>query len=207
MSDQGRDDFAARTGVSRETLARFDAYAQALQQWNPRINLVSRKTLNALWARHFLDSAQLLDHAPNNTRLWADLGSGGGFPGMVVAILAREKRPGLRVHLVEADARKAAFLRHVAALTEAPAQVHIARAEELPPLNAQVVSARALAPLPRLLPLVARHLAPQGRALLLKGRGWRQELEDCQVAGLGSFKVHPSITDPESAVLEHVRQR
>jgi len=148
-----------------------------LRAWQPRINLVSGPTLTALWTRHFADSAQLFEAFPNISR-WADLGSGAGFPGMVLAILLKP-RSGAVVHLIESDQRKAAFLRAVSRETGAPVIVHVGRIEsELPPLIGQIegICARALAPLPRLVDWSREHLLKNAIGVFLKGEDWRGEL-------------------------------
>jgi len=171
---------AAPANVSRETSARLERFAALVRKWSPRINLVAPGTLDALETRHMADSAQLLDHAVADAQLWADLGSGGGFPGAVVAILAAERRPSLRVVCVESDQRKATFLRTVSRETGVRFEVIADRAEAIAPLGADVVSARALAHLPKLLGLVARHLAPEGVALLPKGARHAEELAEAR---------------------------
>src|SRR5438128_2737225 len=128
-------EFAAETGVSRETLARLDAYAELLRQWAPRINLVAASTLADSWRRHFLDSAQLLPLIPPEARSLIDLGSGAGFPGLVLAIIGV---PG--VELVEADARKCAFLREAARIAAAPVRIHNTRIESVPAHAVDVVT-------------------------------------------------------------------
>ena len=135
--------------VSRETVERLETHVALLCKWNPRINLVAASTLAEVWTRHVADSAQLWPLRPPGARLWLDLGSGAGFPGLVVAALAAEEAPDLRVRLVESDARKAAFLATVAREADLPAEVLVERWQRLPPQAADVVSARALAPLDR----------------------------------------------------------
>jgi 16S rRNA (guanine527-N7)-methyltransferase len=157
--------------------AEFEAYEALLRAWQPRINLVSSPTLASLWTRHFADSAQLFEMFPSISR-WADLGSGAGFPGMVLALLLK-LRPGSMVHLIESDQRKAAFLRAVSRETGAPAIVHVGRIEsELPPLLGDVegICARALAPLPRLVDWSREHLLKSAIGVFLKGEDWREEL-------------------------------
>lgn len=201
MQGAGVEALTGALDVSRETLARLEAYAALLVKWNPAINLVSRATLAELWTRHFLDSAQIFSLCPAGAQTWADLGSGGGFPGLVVAVLAAEAAPDLRVTLVESDARKAAFLSTVVRELGLSVTVKTARIESLAPLGADVVSARALAPLDDLLGFAARHLAPQGRALFLKGASHARE---CATAGEHwrfALDVHPSLTDAEGAIL------
>jgi 16S rRNA (guanine527-N7)-methyltransferase len=181
---------AARS-VSRETLDRLEIYADLLRRWNSTVNLVSPASLDHLWSRHILDSAQILDLAPP-AATWTDLGSGGGFPGLVVAILAADERPGLAVSLVESDARKSAFL---------SSRILTARAEDLPPLSADVISARALAPLPRLLGLAFPHLAPAGTALFSKGIQNEREVQDALADWRFTYQKHRSLTDPAAVIL------
>jgi len=160
---------ASAAGMAARTAERFAAYLALLRRWNPAINLVAPRTLPSLWERHVLDSIQLLDLAPTAAQNWVDLGSGGGFPGLAVAILAQERRPSLRVALIEADRRKAAFLAEAARAAAVNVQIWASRIEEVPSLGADVVSARALAPPVRLWPLAARHLGTGGTALFLRG--------------------------------------
>lgn len=187
--------------VSRETAERLDLYEALLRKWNPAINLVARSSLADLRIRHFADSAQIFSIAPDNVRSWLDLGSGGGFPGMVVAILARELRPACRITLVESDLRKAAFLTEVARQTGTTAAVRAERAELLPPVGADIVSARALAPLRDLIGLAERHLAPGGTGLFPKGARHETEVADALETFRFSLQKVPSRTDPQAVVL------
>ncbi len=196
------DRFAARFDVSRETRDRLALYADLLCKWTPVINLVSKSTLPDLWTRHFADSAQVLQIAGPVQGRWADLGSGGGFPGMVVAILAAETHPGLSVTCVESDQRKATFLRTVARETGVAAEVISKRIETVPPLAAKVVSARALAPLIDLIAYTEPHLAPGGFALFLKGTGQAQEIEAALASWSFQLDTFASRTDPASAILK-----
>jgi 16S rRNA (guanine527-N7)-methyltransferase len=202
-------DFQARLAVSRETLDKFEAYAALLTRWNRAINLVAPKSLGDLWRRHFLDSAQLRDLLPRPPeparRVILDVGAGAGFPGMVLALLGCGQ-----VHLVEADQRKAQFLREVARVTEAPVIIHACRLEalrqpgDLPAID--VVTCRACAPLPRLLALTERFLRPQQGAnqaigLFLKGRRVDEELtEACKKWRLQVDRFE-SETEPEGTIL------
>jgi 16S rRNA (guanine527-N7)-methyltransferase len=192
--------FLARRDVSRETLERLRAYQALLGKWNPAINLVARSTLESIWDRHFLDSAQIYDLAPRNATSWADLGSGGGFPGLVVGILATGEGRSLALTLVESDRRKAAFLETVARETGVPVTVASARAEDIAPLGVQVLSARALAPLPALLALAQRHLAPEGTALFPKGATHAEELRQALEGWRFSYDTTVSLTDPASVI-------
>jgi 16S rRNA (guanine527-N7)-methyltransferase len=187
--------------VKREVLteaqqAALEAYATLLARWNERINLVSPRDIPRLWERHIDDAAQLLPLIPPGTRRIADLGSGAGLPGLIVAVLS-----GLDTHLVERDQRKAAFLREAARVTGAPATVHAADAATLPPLAADVVTARALAPLPVLLPLAIRHLAPGGACLFPKGATASAELTAAAEGWTMSIERFPSRTDPAATIL------
>lgn len=194
--------FAARFDVSRETLAHLQTYAALLARWTPRINLVSAASLADQWHRHFADSAQLLAFRPPAARRWLDLGSGAGFPGLVIAILAREAAPDLRLHLVESDQRKCAFLRQVVTETGLTLDISPERIEALAPQAADIVSARALAPLTRLLAHAEKHLAPGGIGLFPKGRTVHNELAEAEQSWRFACRVHPSITDPEAAIVE-----
>lgn len=198
----GQAAFFAAVNVSRETSERLRAYAALLEKWNPAINLVSRSTIPALWTRHFLDSAQLLPIAPDTARTWLDLGAGGGFPGLVLAILAAEQRPELKFTLVESDARKSAFLLKVVAETGIGAKIETARAESLPPQAAEVLSARALAPILRLLPLAQQHLAEGGICLFPKGANHSAELDAALASWTFRVQKHPSRTEETGVILE-----
>jgi 16S rRNA (guanine527-N7)-methyltransferase len=188
--------FAAMTGVSRETMARLEAYAGLLAAWSTRINLVAASTLGDLWRRHFLDSAQLLPLVPAGAGNLVDLGSGAGFPGLLLAILGT---PG--VELIEADSRKAAFLREAARVTGTGVMVRGCRIEAVPPHMADVVTARACAPLDRLLALGARFIRPQTTCLFLKGARAEDELTEAGKAWTMTISRHPSRADPSGMVL------
>lgn len=197
-----RDRFCAAFPQPPETLARLDAFVALLRRWNPAVNLVARSTLATLWWRHIADSAQLLPLAPPGARRWADLGSGAGFPGLVVVILAAATRPELRVALVESDGRKAAFLAAALRTTGVAADLHVARAEALAPLAADVVSARALAPLGQLFALARRHLAAGGVAMFPKGAAHGAELAEALASCPAAVHNHPSRTEPDAVILE-----
>lgn len=202
MSDDGgRADFVEGADVSRETLERLDTHVSLLRRWSQRINLVGRSTLAEVWRRHVADSAQLMPHAPAGARHWVDLGSGAGFPGLVIAALAREARPDLAVTLVESDARKCAFMAEAARAMGLTVTVLPRRIEDVAPLGADVVSARALAPLPALLPMAARHLSPDGVALFLKGAGANAELTEAAATWHSETRLVRSVTDPSGAVI------
>ncbi|MAU52149.1 MAG: 16S rRNA (guanine(527)-N(7))-methyltransferase RsmG [Roseovarius sp.] len=187
--------------VSRETEERLSIYRALLEKWNPRINLVSRASLAAFQTRHVADSAQLHDLVPHPVGHWADLGSGGGFPGLVIAMLAQETGSPARVSLVESDARKSAFLATVIRETGIAAELHTSRIEALAPLAADVVSARALADLSTLLGFAERHMRPEGHALFPKGIRWREELAAAQSAWQFTHRVAKSETETGSVIL------
>lgn len=196
-----RTEFARQTNVSRETLERLDVYANLLEKWTAKINLVAPSTLGAVWTRHFLDSAQVLDLAPAGVR-WADLGSGGGFPGAVVAVLAQEQRPDLEVTLVEADQRKATFLRQVLRDTSTKGKVIARRIEDIEPLGADILSTRALAPLVTLLEFSESHLAEDGTTLFLKGRKAKEEITQALERWRFDCETHQSKTDRDAVILK-----
>lgn len=188
--------------VSRETLGRMKSYADLLRRWNPKINLVSKNTLQDLWIRHIADSAQLFDLRAANTRHWVDLGSGGGFPGAVIAILAKEAAPEMSVTLVESDQRKAAFLRAVSRETDVRFDVIPDRIEELDPLSADVLSARALAPLTTLLGYAEIHLDKAGVALFPKGANVEREMQVALETWRFDCQTYKSQTDEDAVVLK-----
>lgn len=179
---------AAGIDVSRETLERLSSYLDLLRRWQTAINLVGASTLADPWRRHILDCAQIAPHVPPRARTVLDLGSGAGLPGLVLALLGI---PG--VQLIESDQRKAQFLREAARATEAPVVVHASRIEQLE-LRADVVTARALAPLPRLLELAAPVLAPHGVCLFLKGESVLDELTEAR----HSWHMHSEIVPSRS---------
>ena len=196
----GPEQFQAATHVSRETLDRLRLYADALLRWQSRLNLVAESTVPELWHRHFFDSAQLVDLAPAEARRWADLGSGAGFPGLVIAIL-KEGNAGFEMHLTERIARKAEFLREVIRETKAPAEVHFGRIEAFKPLEAEVVTARACAPLARLLEYYQRHSVPAGLALFAKGRNVVEELTHAEADWTLDAELIPSRTGGGGQIL------
>jgi 16S rRNA (guanine527-N7)-methyltransferase len=188
--------FEARSGVSRETLSRLEAYAGLLARWSGRINLVGANTLDDLWRRHFLDSAQLLAHVPERTQSLVDLGSGAGFPGLVLAISGVAG-----VELIEADARKCAFLREAARITTAPVLIRNARIEAVPPHIVDVVTARGCAPLDRLLAFAQPFIGPDTVCVFPKGEQAMQELTAAQQAWTMDTRFHDSCTDRRGIIL------
>ncbi|SDE65068.1 16S rRNA (guanine(527)-N(7))-methyltransferase RsmG [Limimaricola pyoseonensis] len=187
--------------VSRETAERLHRYAELVRKWNPSINLVAKRDLELLETRHIADSLQLAAFLPSRGH-WVDLGSGGGFPGIVVAAAARDRSPELRFTLVESDARKAAFLATAIRELDLNAAILARRIEAVDPLGADIVSARALAPLDRLIALGLPHLAPGGRMIFPKGRRAEDEIRDARAQWKFDCVAHKSDTDPEARILE-----
>ncbi|MBP9234482.1 MAG: 16S rRNA (guanine(527)-N(7))-methyltransferase RsmG [Tabrizicola sp.] len=188
--------------VSRETFEELRAYESLVRRWTPAINLVSKASVDDLWQRHIADSAQVFAATgAESAQSWVDLGSGGGFPGLVVAVLAKELRPDLRVTLVESDLRKATFLRQAAQALSLSVTVHSVRIESLAPQNADVLSARALAPLSDLLAHAERHLRKGGVAVFPKGARFAAELDDARKLWAFDVDVQPSLSDSEAALL------
>jgi 16S rRNA (guanine527-N7)-methyltransferase len=195
--------FQAATGVSRETLDRFSLWRARLEETNAHTNLVGRSTLTDFWRRHALDSWQLLDLAPDASR-WADLGAGAGFPGLALAFGLMERGvSGAEVLCVESIAKKAAFIRSVARETGAPVTVLADRVEHLDPVPpVDVVTARAMAPLPKLLGYVQPFVEKGAIALLPKGARHGEELTAARKSWTFDLEVIPSATAPEAAILK-----
>jgi len=193
-----RDRAALLASVSRETRAKLDIYEAELRRWQRVKNLVGASTLDAVWDRHFVDSLQLTDLAAGT--VWVDLGSGAGFPGLVIAVA----RPEMHVHLVESDSRKCAFLRHVARATGARAQIWEGRIDavlpRLEPVPA-VVTARALASLDDLLALAAPLLMKGAIGLFPKGRDYLSELTKAAESWRFEADAIPSAVDPDGRIL------
>jgi 16S rRNA (guanine527-N7)-methyltransferase len=182
--------------VSRETNDRLIAYCHEITRWNRAINLVSKSTIADIWARHILDSAQIFPFGHDGDAPWADVGSGAGLPGLVMAIMGAKN-----MVLVESDARKATFLRETARVLGLNVQIVNKRIESVDPMGAQTMSARALAPLNDLLGLANTHLAKDGTAIFLKGRGAQDEITAAQASWRFDCQRIISKTEPESSVL------
>jgi len=200
----GPESFAEAFKVPRETILALERYAALLTHWQRSINLIAPSTLPHLWLRHMADSAQLQALAPE-ARRWLDLGSGAGFPGLVVAILQADKLD-FRMHLAESNQKKCAFLAEVVRATTAPVDIHAMRIEDLAEkaqsLRPDVVSARALAPLSRLLELAEPFFGDYTRGLFLKGRETEAEIEVAQKRWDFGFRLHASTTDTSARVVE-----
>jgi 16S rRNA (guanine527-N7)-methyltransferase len=200
----GPEDFVREFAVSRETLNRLICYENLLRQWQKAVNLVAPQTLTEVWHRHFADSAQLLPLIPAGARTLVDLGSGGGFPGLVLAILLKERRSPVRVTLIESDSRKAAFLREVVRQAGTPVDILSTRIENPETQRkvgeVDVVTVRALAPLSRLLWLAAPFFAPQTVGLFLKGRDIHGEIDEARVSWRFDVELVESLTDAEGRI-------
>ncbi len=200
----GPNAFQDAFGVSRETIEKLETYAALLKQWQKAVQLVAPSTLDGVWQRHLADSAQLLALAPAGWKTWLDLGSGAGFPGLVIAVLMASE-PDKRVTLVESDTRKAAFLGEVARKTGVTVDIVPGRIESSSTHarvgQVDIISARALAPLDRLLSLTSGFWTPATVGLFLKGRAAQSEVATAQAYWRFEFTLEPSKIEPDSRVV------
>jgi 16S rRNA (guanine527-N7)-methyltransferase len=196
----GPEDAIRLTGVSRETLERVRSYLAVLDQWRERINLIGPGEGRHLWRRHVLDSLQLIEQISSDDLSVADLGSGAGFPGLVIACALAE-RPGASVTLVEKSPRKSEFLEAAIAAQGLPARVLNLRIEDFPRQKFDLVTARALAPLPKLLGYAYGWLKPSGKALLMKGRDVAAEVAEAREGWTFEMSDRASLSSPEGRVL------
>ena len=192
--------------VSRETFGTFLKWKSLLTHWNKKINLVSQATLDAFWTRHALDSWQLIEYLPEGTNRVLDLGSGAGFPGLALAVFLKEQ-PAARVTLVESNAKKANFLRTVIRELELPAQVLAVRAESLVGLEAsgatpEIITARAFAPLPKLLAYAQPFWGAETIGVFPKGACWREEIKAARQKHSFGLEAYPSLTDSHARILQ-----
>jgi 16S rRNA (guanine527-N7)-methyltransferase len=194
----GAAEFQARTGLSDTQLADLEAFRSLLFEWNQRMNLVGPSAETTFWGRHVLDSAQLLDHAPG-ALTYADLGAGAGFPGIVLACLLKG-HTGARIHLVESMAKRCRFLEAVVGALNLPAEVHNVRAEDLR-LKVDVVTARACAPMIRLLGYAEPYFKQGARALFLKGQDVEAELKEAAKTWRFDASLHPSLSHPQGRIV------
>ena len=188
--------------VSHETVVTLDQFVELFLRWQKAVQLVATSTISKLWTRHIADSLQLIDLIPAEAKVVADLGSGGGFPGLILAIAFKEKSDAM-VHLIESDSRKAAFLREVVRVTNAPAKVHAERIESVAKRIAKpdVVTARALAPLPRLFDLAEPLMGAGTTGIFLKGQDVDRELTEAAKSWNIRSKIVESRTDPSGKIL------
>lgn len=183
--------------VPHETQQKLELYAALLREWNEKINLVAKSTIPDLWTRHILDSLQLLDHLPPSAKTLADLGSGAGFPGMVLALASK-----LEVHLIESIGKKAVFLRTVAESLKIDVTIHHERIETIKDLHADIITARALKALPELLPLAKKVAHKDTVCFFLKGQHADAELTEAQKYWTFTLEKVPSLTDQSGVVLK-----
>ena len=184
--------------VSRETSEMLDAFQQLVLKWNNKINLISRASAQDGWERHITDSLQLYEMAPEFEH-WVDLGSGGGFPGIPIAIRARET--GAKITLVESDKRKATFLRQASRELGLKIEVISERIEQVPGLQADILSARALAHLEVLILYSGQHMKPDGLALFPKGKSWKEEVDKARQQWNFDLQTARSKTERAAAIL------
>ncbi len=197
-----REAFRTAFDVSRETMERLDLYAALLQKWSRAINLMGPTETDSLWERHIADSGQLVNHAPVSAASWLDLGTGAGLPGLVVATMLQQSERNTRFVLLDADKRKAAFLREASRQMSVPVEVVAERAEDVKVQAFDVVSSRAYAPLPRLMRDAVPFVGETTTLLLHKGRSATTEIEAAKQQWSFDVNSHPSITDPEGAILQ-----
>ena len=172
-----KNDFIKSFDVSRETLKSFCEYEALLSKWNKKINLVSKNTLVDIWERHFLDSGQIIKHVEASGKRWIDVGSGAGFPGLVVALLLRDRKIACDLVLVEKNPKKGFFLNEVIRKLNLSVEVVNDSIDTLEPLNADILTARAFSELNNLIEIAFRHRKREGICLFLKGENYRIELD------------------------------
>ena len=195
-------DFVDATHVPHGTLSDFTRWYGLLRKWNARINLVAPKEIDHFWRRHAYDSWQLTSHLPEKWERLVDLGSGGGFPGLAFGIFAKSNSAAKEVHLVESVGKKTSFLKTVTRELGLPVTVHTARAENLPPLKADILTARAFAPLPRLFAYAQPHLSNSAILLLPKGESAEKEIESARMGWHFDVESFKSQTDDAAAILK-----
>lgn len=188
--------------VSQESREKFVRYAALLREWQERMNLVAASTLPQLAQRHFADSAQLFPLLPKHAKTLVDIGSGAGFPGLILAIMAAEKMPDLTIHLVESIQKKAAFLRAVVDELGLPTIIHAGRVEALKQITADIITARAVASVAELFRLAQPITRPETIFLLLKGEKAQEELTAARQTWHFTNRVIPSLTDPRGQILQ-----
>lgn len=196
ITQQERAEFIDRLSVSHETVQKLDRYAGLLAEWNEKFNLIGEATLPHIWTRHFLDSAQLMQFIPDSAKTLADMGSGAGFPGLVLSIMGFPE-----IHLIESIGKKAGFLRTVVAELKLNAIVHQARIESLPKLKADILTARALKPLPELLKLSNYLIKKDSICLFLKGQSIDTELTESALLWKFESEKQVSLSNPSGCVL------
>ncbi|MDD3028759.1 MAG: 16S rRNA (guanine(527)-N(7))-methyltransferase RsmG [Alphaproteobacteria bacterium] len=196
-----KDAFLEMVSVSRETIHRLERYEALLTSWNEKINLVSKNTIPHIWSRHFLDSAQLMRHLPEEASTLADMGAGAGFPGLVLAILSKERPAPLKVYAIESIKKKASFLQAVVDDLELDVHVVNERIETIKDFRADIVTARALKPLPELLKYANRVAGRDSALLFLKGQNLSEELTHAKKYWTFSHRLYKSLSEDSGRIL------
>tara|TARA_B100000963_G_scaffold357538_1_gene380009 strand:- start:553 stop:1173 length:621 start_codon:yes stop_codon:yes gene_type:complete len=196
-----RNDFIEGFNVSRETLNSFCEYEALLSKWNKKINLVSPNTIVDLWERHFLDSAQIVNHVVASGKKWVDIGAGAGFPGLVVALLLRDRKIECDIVLVEKNTKKVFFLYEVIRKLSLNVKVINNNIENIEPLNADILTARAFSELKKLIELSVRHRKERGVCLFLKGENYRLELDKTLTYRFFDYDVFDSLSNSSGKII------
>ncbi len=191
-----------KLNVSRETFNDLEILVDLLKKWNKTINLVGKSTVDHVWMRHILDSAQMWQFRPQNLNTWVDLGSGGGFPALVLAILAKYDAPNAVFHLIESDARKSAFLRNVSRETSLKTKIHTCRIENAEKIITDVISARALSSVGKLFEYSQKYLSNSTYCLFLKGQSCATELEIARESWGFQSETTKSLSDGSGHILK-----
>lgn len=188
--------------VSRETISDFCVYENLLKKWNIRKNLVSKKSLPHVWRRHFLDSAQIVNHCNPEKKLWVDMGAGAGFPGVVIAIILRDRGIKTDLVLVEKSSNKVFFLNELKRSLDLSFDVICGKAEEIKPLKADIISARAFCPLELLLPLTKYHGKKDCVSIFLKGKNLKEEIDKTSKIWFFQYDILSSVSSDEGRLLK-----
>lgn len=204
MMDQenARNVLINKLNVSVEAFDDLTILVKLLVKWNKVINLIGKSTVEDVWQRHIIDSVQIWQHRPDNLKTWVDIGSGGGFPGLVLAILAKHDVPQAKFYLIESDIRKCAFLKNVSRETFLNTEILSERIENVQYLQSDVVSARALAPVDKLFELSCHFLTDKAFCLFLKGKGCDKEIEKALESWRFQSETTKSISDDTGVILK-----
>ncbi len=194
--------FKKHFNVSRETLISLVVYESLLKKWNNKTNLVSKKSISDVWGRHFLDSAQLVNHCDPENRLWVDIGSGAGFPGVVSALILRDRGIKAEIVLVEKNKTKAFFLQELKRKLDLSFDVINENVKEIGPLNADIISARAFSPLENLLPMSNYHGKKNSVSLFLKGKNLKEELDKTFKIWFFQYDIIKSISSIDGKIIK-----
>jgi len=187
--------------VSRETIELLKTYEASLNEWQQKMNLVSKNSLSDAWNRHFKDSMQLFDLLPQNAEIVYDFGSGAGFPGMVLAIIAKEKTPYLKFKLVESIKKKTMYLKHVGEITCANVEIINERIENIKPETADAIISRAMCSLPDLLKYSKPFCNKNTKLIFLKGRSYQEEIKAAQREWIFQLEVLPNQESEDGVIL------